>query len=203
MGRPGSRRRGRRGRGAHRGARDPLCSSLSKLHDAHDSARRAPAQQLTNGTLEICTCTGSTDRDEPPHRQTPHGYGGDDQAQGHAHLSRMQTPARPDGRQGAELDFFKLKKRREERFREADQLFRLSLLEESTILFCFFCINVPVPGKILESTARKPSLSLPTPGTEHPRVAPTPPRGAQRTLNFTGISFKGTKELRSWLRSLG
>lgn len=111
MGHSGSRRRSRRGRGAHRGARDPLGSSPSKLHNAHDSARRAPAQQLTNGTLEICTCTGSTDRDEPPtgrhrtameemtrHRDT--------------RTPRMQTPARPDGRRGAELDFFKLKKRR-------------------------------------------------------------------------------------------
>lgn len=115
MGRSGSRQRSGHGRGAHRGARDPLCSSLSKLHDAHDSARRAPARQLTNGTLEICTCTGSTDRDEPPtgrHRtameeMTRHGD---------TRTSRMQTPLRPDGRQGAELDFFKLKKRRENGF---------------------------------------------------------------------------------------
>lgn len=145
-----------------------------------------------NGTLEICTCTGSTDRDEPPtgrhctameemtrHRDT--------------RTSRMQTPARPDGRQGAQLDFFKLKKRRGNGFCEADQLFRLSLSEESTICFAFSALTCQVPGKILKSTARKPSLSLPTPGTEHPGLALTPPTGAQRTLNFTGISFKGTK----------
>lgn len=53
----------------------------------------------TNGTLEICTCTGSTDRNEPP-TGTPQGYGGGDQAQGHAHLAHAHTaePRPPAGR---------------------------------------------------------------------------------------------------------
>lgn len=88
------------------------CPSSTTLTTQHGEHQR---KQLTNGTLEICTCTGSTDRDEPPtgrhrtameemtrHRDT--------------RTSRMQTPARPDGRQGTQLDFFKLKKRRENGF---------------------------------------------------------------------------------------
>lgn len=74
------------------------------------------------------------------------------------------------------------------------QLFRLSLLEKRAPFVLLFLHERASPWeKILESTARKPSLSLPAPGTERPGLAPTPPRGAQRTLNFTGISFKGTK----------
>lgn len=78
------------------------CPSSTTLTTQHGEHQR---KQLTNGTLEICTCTGSTDRDEPPtgrhrtameemtrHRDT--------------RTSRMQTPARPDRRQGAQLDFF-------------------------------------------------------------------------------------------------
>lgn len=107
--------------------------------------------------------------------------------------SRMQTPGRPDGRQGTELDFFKLKKRRENGCCEADQQFRLSLLEESTICFAFSALTCQSLEKSSRVRQEKPSLSLPTPGTEHPGLALTPPMGAQRTLNFTGISFKGTK----------
>lgn len=130
----------------------PSSTTLTTQHGEHQ-------QQLTNGTLEICTCTGSTDRDEPPtgrhctameemtrHRDT--------------RTSRMQTPGRPDGRQGAELGLFSsLRKGGRTVFCEADQLFRLSLLEESTICFAFSALTC----QSLEKSSRVRQENLPFP----------------------------------------
>lgn len=81
--------------GAHRGARDPLCSSLSKLHEAHDSARRAPANSSQTGHSRFAHAQEARTEMSHPQAETPHGYGGDDQARGHAPLAHAHTGAAP------------------------------------------------------------------------------------------------------------
>lgn len=104
-----------RGGGAHRGAGDPLCSSLSKLHEAHDSARRAPANSSQRGHSRVAHAQEARTEMRHPQAETAHGYGGDDQAQGHARLAHAHAGAAPTAVRAPSWTFSSLRKGGRER----------------------------------------------------------------------------------------
>lgn len=146
-----------------RGAVSP--GQANARHPARGApARTAQTHQRTHSRFAHAQ-KARTDRSRPTggHRTST---GGDEQAEGRAPRACRHHRAH---RQPVPLQFFdgfflKLKKKEGNGFVKLIKLFRLSLSEGSTICFAN-ALTCQSLEKHPQSTARKPSLSLPTPST--------------------------------------